>query len=123
MAGETEAGVLSGAASGAAIGAAIGAPVGGVGALPGAAIGAVIGATAGYFAADSKRKKDRAARKQAEEEAERVRRESIVKQMGAKQQADSLSLTATQGNSKTSSSPANASPGTVGDNMTGSGTF
>lgn len=118
MAGETETGILSGAASGATTGAI-------AGGVPGAVVGGLIGASLGFLASDSARKKQRKALKQAEAAAEKVRAENILKQMGAKQQADSLTLQATSTTSSgTPAAPkSNPTPGTIGAGMNSSGTF
>jgi len=118
---EEESGFLTGATSGALTGAAVGGPVG---AAAGGIIGGFIGMAQGSAASS--------ARRTALKDAERARQRSIVRQLGLKEQADSIALAGLRTNSTPSSSgtvvsgtPANQpAPGIIGSNLkSSSGTF
>jgi len=114
-----------GAALGIAAGAALALPTGGMSIGAGAAAGASIGASLGGMEGQ----KDDAAKAQndAIKEAERIRMQSIVKQMGAKQQAESMSLAGLRNSSTNKSSSgvsSNQQPGYIGGGLnTSAGTF
>lgn len=74
-------------------------------------------------------KNAREAQEQAGKEAEKVRREGIVREFGARQQADSMAFASAMGGSGGASNNApglvgqSAAPGTIGANISSSGTF
>jgi hypothetical protein len=109
-----------GAALGMAAGAALALPTGGMSVGAGAAAGASLGSSFGGMEAQ----KDEAAKalETAKSDAEKARAESLTKQMGAKQQAESLSLAGLTRTNKTNSTATQA--GFVGQNLpTSAGTF
>lgn len=103
-------------------------------------VGGPAGAAAGYMYGDKlgkwsqnqwnnlTGKNARVAQEEAGKEAERVRRENIVKEFGAKQQYDSLAYAGAMNSGNASSNAPglvgqSAAPGTIGANISSSGTF
>lgn len=125
--GTNEEGFLQGGVSGAASGASIGAVLG----PKGAAVGAVIGFAAGSVLGWSSTDKQRKAQKKAAKEVERQRRESIARSMGEKEQASMMAFSAAMRGPSNSGSSNNNRPGvvatggegTIGSNLSTSGTF
>lgn len=109
-----------GAALGMAAGAALAAPTGGMSIGMGAAMGASIGGSIGTAKGQESAQRDDM--RLAQKEAEKARVESATKQMGAKQQAESLALAGLTRTSKTGTSQ--QAPGFIGQNLpTSAGTF
>jgi len=94
-----------------------------------AAKGAAIGASMGYSLGDQAANRDQAQEdlKFARQEAEKARRDSIIKEMGAKGQADNLAYAAAMNGGKRNDAPGmvgtGMGEGTIGSNITSSGTF
>ena len=119
---EQQSGFMTGAGSGAIAGATVAGPYG---AVAGGIIGGFIGVVQGSQAAN--------ARKNAAKQAEKARQQSIVRQLGLKEQADSMALAGLRtGQSNTSASPVTGTPpnqpapGIIGSNLkqsSSSGTF
>ena len=85
-------GGMAGAGTGAAIGATVGSFAGPPGTVAGAAGGAAIGFIAGGLLGNMQSQSQREARRQAQKEATRVRRQSIISEMGARQQAENIAM-------------------------------
>lgn len=118
--GENEQGFWTGALAGAGSGAAVGA----LGGPPGMAIGAVVGFIGGGILGNEQADSTRIAKKKAAQAAEDARRASIVKQMGAQQQAEGIAFAATSSKTPSRSPASDSNPGAImGQNLTTSGTF
>ena len=121
--GENEQGFLSGGMGGAATGASVGFFAGGP---VGAGVGAAVGFLAGGIIGASQSDRGRRARIDAEKEAERARQNAIRREMGAKQQAESLAFANFKkgGSAPTSKGISADSAGFIGTNLpNSSGTF
>lgn len=106
-------GGAAGAGTGAAIGATVGAAAGGIGAVPGAAIGAAGGFIIGGVMGNMSANNARMAKKRAAQEAEKARRESLVREFGAKQQAEAAAFSSNMNRGGRSGGGSTA-PGVVG---------
>lgn len=128
--GENEQGFLTGGMAGAGTGAGIGAMTGSflgpAGTVAGAAGGAAIGFIAGGLLGNMQAQSQRSARRRAQAEAETARRQSIIREAGVQQQAESL---ATAGLRRPTGGQSNrvgvaSNQGFIGQNLpTISGTF
>jgi hypothetical protein len=128
MATQNEEGFISGGVAGAGTGAAIGAAFAPATAGGSIAAGALIGFAIGGLAGNMQSDRARRAQVDAEKAAETARRRAIMKEFGARQQAEAIALSSTKGRSTgggQGSQPAGGAAlsqeGTIGANVQQSG--